>query len=99
MRWPDPGEEPEIKTTILEDDTAARRAAELWAKDTEGESGSGTWTWWPDKSRTPGEGLGAAAVSQNAAGWTVFVSLLCKGRMRYSTLYFGRLDSDLGSAL
>jgi len=28
MRWPDPGERPAVKTTILEDDTAANRAAE-----------------------------------------------------------------------
>jgi len=30
MCWPDPGEEPAIKTTILEDDTMAKRAAALW---------------------------------------------------------------------
>jgi hypothetical protein len=32
MCWPDPGEEPAVKTTILEDDAAAMRAAELWAR-------------------------------------------------------------------
>jgi len=46
MRWPDPGEKPAVKTTILEDDTEAKRAAELWAKEKEEMSGSGTWTWW-----------------------------------------------------
>jgi hypothetical protein len=44
MRWPDPGEKPAVKTTILEDDTVAKRAAELWAKQKEGKSGSRTWT-------------------------------------------------------
>jgi len=29
MCWPDPGEEPAVKTTILEDDATAKRAAEL----------------------------------------------------------------------
>jgi len=45
MRWPDPGEEPAVKTTILEDDAAAKRATELWAREKEGKAGSGTWTW------------------------------------------------------
>ena len=52
MRWPDPGEKPAVKTTILEDDTAAKRAAELWAKKKEGKSGSGTWTWGTDRARS-----------------------------------------------
>jgi hypothetical protein len=55
MRWPDPGEKPTVKTTILEDDTEAKRAAELWAKEKEGQSGSGTWTWWTDGSQTDDE--------------------------------------------
>jgi muconolactone delta-isomerase len=29
----DPREEPAVKTTILEDDAAAKRAAELWARE------------------------------------------------------------------
>jgi len=31
MCWPDPGENPAVKTTILEDDTAAESATEQWA--------------------------------------------------------------------
>jgi hypothetical protein len=50
MRWPDPGEKPAVKATILEDDTEAKRAAELWEKEKQGKSGSGTWTWWTDRS-------------------------------------------------
>jgi hypothetical protein len=42
MRLPDPGEKPAVKTTILEDATDAKSAAELWAKEQEGKSGSGT---------------------------------------------------------
>jgi len=44
MRWPDPGEKPAVTAIILEDDTEAKRATELWAKEKEGKSGSGTWT-------------------------------------------------------
>jgi len=43
MRWPDLGEKPGVKTTILEDDTTATRAAKVWAKEKEGKLGSGTW--------------------------------------------------------
>jgi len=35
MCRPDHREEPAIKTTILEDDSVAKRATELWAKDQE----------------------------------------------------------------
>ena len=68
MRWPDPGEKPAVKTTILEDATQAKRAAELWAKEKEGKSGSGTCTWWTDGSRTDHERVGAAAVCLNGDG-------------------------------
>jgi len=50
MRWPDPGEKPAVKTTMLEDATKAKKAAELWAKANEGTAGPGTWTWGTDRS-------------------------------------------------
>jgi hypothetical protein len=81
MRWPDPGEKPAVKTTILEYDTEAKRAAELWAKEKEGKSGSGTWTWWTDRSRTDNVRVGAAAVCLNGDDWTVFRSYLGTGRI------------------
>jgi hypothetical protein len=73
------GEKSAVKTTILEDDTEAKRAAELWAKEKEGKLGSGTWTWWTDGSRTDDERVGAAAVCQKGDGWTVFRSYLGTG--------------------
>jgi ribonuclease HI len=81
MRWPDPGEEPAVKTTILEDDAAAKRAAELWVRENEGKAGSGTWMWWTDGSRKDDGRVGAAAVCLNGDGWTVFHSYLGMGRM------------------
>jgi len=63
IRWPDHGEKPVVKTSILADDTKAKRAAELWAKKREGKPGSGTWTGWTDRSGTYGESGRAAAVS------------------------------------
>jgi hypothetical protein len=33
MRWPNPDEEPAVKTVILSDDTAAKREARHWARE------------------------------------------------------------------
>jgi hypothetical protein len=81
MCWPDPGDEPAFKTTILEDDVAAKRAAGIWAKEKDGKSGSGTWTWWTDGSRTDDGRVGAAAVCLNGDSSTVFRSYLGTGRI------------------
>jgi ribonuclease HI len=81
MRGPDPREKPAVKTTILEADTEAKRGAELWAKEKEGKSGSGTWKWGTDGWRTNNERVGAAAVCLNGVGWTIFRSYLGTGQM------------------
>jgi len=47
---PDPGEKPAIRTTVLEEDAAAMRTAELWAEEQESKAKSGTWTWWMNGS-------------------------------------------------
>ena len=81
MRWADPGEKTAVKTTILEDDTEAKRAADLWAKEKAGESGSGTWSWWTDGSRTDDARVGDSAMGLNRDGGTVFRSYPGTGRM------------------
>jgi len=78
-RWPDPGEKPAVKTTILEEDAVAKRAAEQWAREKEGKSESGTWTWWTDGSHTDDGRVGAAAIYLNREGWTVFRGYLGTG--------------------
>jgi len=81
MCWPDPGWKPAVKITILEVDAAAKRPAELWARKKECKMGSGTWTWWTDRSRTDDGRVGAAEVWLNGGGWTVFRSFLGMGQM------------------
>jgi len=44
MCWPDPGEESVVKTTILEDNAVANRAAMLQATRKESKARSGAWT-------------------------------------------------------
>jgi len=81
MCWPDQGEKPAVNTIILEDNAAAKRAAQRWAETKEREAGYGTWTWWTDGSRTDDGTVGAASVCLTGDGWTVFRSYLGTGRM------------------
>jgi len=81
MCWPDPGEEPAVKTTILEDSAVAKRAAEPWAWETECTVGCGTWTRWMDGSHLDDRWVGAAAMCSNGDGCTVFHSYLGTGWM------------------
>lgn len=52
MCCPDPGEKPAVKSTLLEDDATAERAAEQWARREETTAGSGTSTWRTDRFET-----------------------------------------------
>jgi len=79
MCWPDPAEKPAVKTAILEDDTAAKSAAEVWARRNEIMAVSGTWTWWMDGSPTYYGWVVAATACSNRDGWTVFRSYLGSG--------------------
>jgi hypothetical protein len=56
MGWPDPGENPAVKTTIKEDNTESKGAAKLWANEKESMSGASTRTWWTDGLRTVDKG-------------------------------------------
>ena len=48
MSLPAPGEETVVRTNILDDTTAAKSAAQRWAKETEAKVGAGVWMWWTD---------------------------------------------------
>jgi len=50
MCWPETVEERAVTTTILTDDAAAKRGAELLEKTPESKAGSGTSTCWMDRS-------------------------------------------------
>jgi len=40
MSWPDPGEEPVVKTIILDDNSTANKAMQRWAKVKEAKVGA-----------------------------------------------------------
>jgi len=41
--WPAPGEEPVVRTIILDDTTAAKSVAQHWAREKEAKIGVGVW--------------------------------------------------------
>jgi len=81
MNWLAPGEEPVVSTIILEDDTAAKRAAQRWAREKEAKGESGVWVWWTDGSRSDNGRVGAAAVCTHGNQWRSHRSFLGTGRM------------------
>jgi len=48
MNWPAPGEEPAVRTTILDNTAAAKSGAEHWAREKEAKTGAWVWMWWTD---------------------------------------------------
>ena len=60
--WPPPGEQSVVRTTILDDTTAAKCAAQCWARDKEAKVGAGVWMTCTDGSRPDDGQVEAAAV-------------------------------------
>jgi len=81
MNWPALDKEPAVRTTILDDTTAARRAAQHWARETEAKVGAGVWMWWTDGSRSHDGLVGAAAVCKHGNEWRSRRSFLGTGCM------------------
>jgi len=81
MNWPAPGEEPAVRTTILDDTTAAKSAAQRWAREKEAKVTEGVWMWWTDGSRSDDGRVGAAAVCKHGNEWRSRRSFLRTGRM------------------
>ena len=80
MNWPAPGEEPVVRTTIL-DATGAKSAARRWAREKEATIGPGVWMWLTDGSRSDDGRVGAAAVCKHGNEWRYRCSFLGTGRM------------------
>ena len=63
--WPPPGAESVVRTTILDDTTAAKRAVQRWAREKEAKVGAGVWMWLTDGSRSDDGRVGAAVVCKH----------------------------------
>ena len=81
MNWPAPGEESVVRATTLDDTTAAKSAAQCWAREKEAKIRAGVWMWWTDGSRSDDGRVGAAAVCKHASQWRSRRSFLGSGHM------------------
>ena len=69
MNWPAPGEESVVRTIILDNDIAAKRATQRWAREKEAKVGAGVWMWWTDGSRSDDGRVGSTAVCMQGNEW------------------------------
>jgi len=81
MSWPAPGEESVVRTVILYNATAAKRAEQRCARGKEATVGAGVWMWWTDGSRSDDGVVECAAVCNNRDKWRSRLSYLGTGRM------------------
>jgi hypothetical protein len=81
MSWPAPGEESVVRTVILEDATAAKRAVQCLGRENEAKVRAGVWMWWTDGSRSDDDRVGAATVCKHRDEWRSSHSYLGTGRM------------------
>jgi hypothetical protein len=81
MKWPPPGKVTVVRTTILDDTTAANGAAQRWAREKEANVGAGVWKLWTDGSRSDDGQVGAAAVCKHENECMSRHSILGNGRM------------------
>jgi len=74
------GEEQVVKTIILDDKAAAKRAAQSWARQKAVKVEAGVWMWWTDGSHTDNSQVGAAAICKLGNGWRTNRSYMGTGR-------------------
>jgi hypothetical protein len=81
MNWPALGKDPVVRNPILDDTTAAKNAAQHWARAKEAPIGAGVWMWWTDESQSDNGQVAAAAVCKHRNEWRSCCSCLCTGHM------------------
>jgi len=79
--WPPPGQESVVRTTIPDDTTAAKSAAQHWSREKAAEVGAGVWMWWTDGWRSDDGRVGATAVCKRGNEWMSRRSFLGTGHM------------------
>jgi hypothetical protein len=70
-----------VRTSILDDTTAAKSTAQRWAREKEAKIGAGVWMGWTDGSRSDDGRMGAAAVCKHGNQWRSRLSFLGTRRM------------------
>jgi hypothetical protein len=87
-----PWKEAAVKTIILDDKVAAKRATKQWAREKEGKAGSGVWMWWKMAlKRTMGEWEPWRCISTEMVGQST-TATLAKEEWRCWTQSYGHLE-------
>jgi len=81
MSWSAPGEEPVVKTIILDDKSTVKSAAHSWARENEANDGEGVWMLWTERSLWNNGRVGAAAICTQRNTWRIRHRYVCTGRM------------------
>jgi len=79
--WLPPGEESVVWNSILDDSTAAKSAAQRWAREKEAKVGVGVWMLLTDSSRSDDGPVRAEAVCKHGTQWRPRRSVLGTGLM------------------
>jgi hypothetical protein len=81
MTWQPPGEKAVARSVLLHDASAARNAAQRWARENEANVAAGVWISRTDGSRRDVGQVGAAGVFTHSDEWRTRHSYLGIGRM------------------
>jgi len=69
LNCPAPGEEPAVRTTMLDDTTAGQSTTQRWARENESYIGAGLSMCWNDGSRSDDGRVAAVAVCKHENQW------------------------------
>jgi len=69
MNWAAPGKESMVRTTILEDTTTAKSAAQCRAREKDPKIGAAVWMWWTKELYSDDGRLGVTGVCKHRNQW------------------------------
>jgi hypothetical protein len=96
MSWPAPGQEPVVKTIILDDQRTPKSAAQCWMSEKEAKVRAGVCMRWKDGSRSDDGQVGAAPECKHGNKWRTCRSYLGTGRMEVFDAELGAIGLALG---
>jgi hypothetical protein len=92
-----PKEEPTAENIILDDNIAAKIAAQQWVSGNTGKTGSGTQMWWIERFKMDNWRVEGIAVCVNRHGEQFSAVTLLQKEWRYLMPDYGQLVLDLES--
>jgi hypothetical protein len=93
--WPDSGEIPAVKPSLLDDDTMGKGAPELEAPEQLSKVGLGSRRYWKAGFQIDNRRVGAIDVSLNLDSFTNFGSYLTPGQMEVTYIALCAIEVTL----